>query len=110
MTGPEANRVNRAAPRDRGGWRRRGLFLAALATLSVGSVTAWWIQRGEIADLEAERAAARREAAEWRTLRADHARLAAEAIPPEELTRLRADRVALPRLRAELDALRAAGR
>ncbi len=95
-----------AARRSRRGGSGRSGFLVTLGAVVAASGAAWGWQRSEVAALRAERAQARREADEWTRLRAEQARLRATQIGAEELERLRADRAALPRLRAELEALR----
>lgn len=60
----------------------------------------------ETAELRYERLALREQCARIEEVRAENARLRAAQISPEELERLRADHAALPRLRAEIEALR----
>jgi hypothetical protein len=80
---------------------------AALALLAfvVGGALALRHQRAEL--LRTQIALARDEQRELAALRAENRRLAAQQVSAEELERLRADRMAVLRLRTEVDALRA---
>lgn len=80
-------------------WFFLGLLAAAVAVALLVQHESNENLRGEIALLRAEQ----RELAQLET---EHERLRAAQISPAELERLRADRVALHRLRAEIDAMR----
>ena len=78
--------------------------LVAVLLIAIGAGIAWqWRETGR---LRAEREHARAAQSERRTLQADRERLRARQIPATELAQLRADHEALPRLRAEVEALR----
>ncbi len=96
--------VGAAPPGGRIGFR----LVLGLAVAAGGSTWGW--QRNEVAALQAERAQARREAEEWTRQQAELAERRATRIGAEALERLRSDRAALPRLRAELERLRAGER
>jgi len=66
------------------------------------------LQRQHAIALREELKSAQAEVAVHREIQAENLRLKQKQIPPEELERLRADRAALPRLRAELEALQKA--
>lgn len=80
-----------------------GLF-GALAVLAGA---AWWLQTQEAEVLRGEIAMLREERGELSKLRDENRRLAAQATPVDEVVRLRADRAAIGRLRAEIETLRA---
>lgn len=86
-------------------------MVAALVIAGGVGLTSRWQKTMELRG-EVERL--RLEAAELTGLRAENQRLHARQIPATELEALRADHAALPRLRAELEALKlrppAAGR
>lgn len=100
------NAKSAAGPAAWRGAGRRIWFSAALGTVAAAGGLTWGWQRSEVAALQAERAQARREAEELTRLRAEQVRLRAAQVPAEDLERWRADRAALPRLRAELERLR----
>jgi hypothetical protein len=77
-------------------------FVVTLFGLGGGAVWQW----RESVRLRTETEQARTAQAEWRQLQAEHTRLRAAQIPATELEQLRADHAALPRLRAELEALK----
>lgn len=83
-------------------------FVTALFGLAliVGGALAW--QRQQTHTLRAGLAVAQMEAGELAALRAENQRWRARQITPAELGQLRADHAALPRLRAELEALQSA--
>ena len=83
---------------------QRALMIAAggVLALGVGAGQAWW----RTAELRAEVRALREQGARIDEVRAENARLRAGQVSAEELDRLRADHAALPRLRAEIEALR----
>jgi predicted aminopeptidase len=70
--------------------------------LGAGAGQACW----RTTELRDEVRALREQVALIEGVRAENARLRAAQISPEELERLRADHAALPRLRAEIEALR----
>jgi hypothetical protein len=72
-----------------------------LGSVGAGMLSAWQ----ERVLLRAERDLGKLEMRDWDRLRAENARLRGSQISAAELQRLRADHAALPRLRAELDAL-----
>lgn len=78
------------------------LLLGLTVVLGGGKLIA---QRRETVQLRAERDRGRHELREWERVVAENSRLRERQIPVAELETLRADRAALPRLRAELDAL-----
>lgn len=80
-----------------------GIF-GALAVLAGA---AWWLQTQEAEVLRGEIAMLREERGEWMKLQEENRRLAAQAAPADEVARLRADRAAIGRLRAEIETLRA---
>lgn len=80
-----------------------GIF-GALAVLAGA---AWWLQTQEAEVLRGEIAMLREERGEWMKLQEENRRLAAQATPADEVARLRADRAAIGRLRAEIETLRA---
>jgi hypothetical protein len=90
------------------GSRSRVAFFAWMVVIVTASALALLQQRQAAVALRAERDLAELETREWERLRAEHTRLQAAQISTAELQALRADHAALPRLRAELDALRRA--
>jgi hypothetical protein len=81
-------------------------FYLVIVSLLVGSgvgVGRRWLRTQE---LRVELESLRMGAGELERWRAENARLRAAQISSEELERLRADHAALPRLRAEIEALR----
>ena len=78
------------------------LVLAALLLVGGSMLTMQWRQSMELRVL-LERA--KTEADELARLRDENRRLRAQHVPQAELERLRSDHAALPRLRAELEAL-----
>ena len=81
-----------------------GFFIVVIAILAAGgaSLTSQWQQT---MSLRAELEVTRMEAIELAHLRAENKRLREQQISAAELQRLRDDHAALPRLRAELEAL-----
>jgi len=81
-----------------------GFVLAAIVVAVMAGAVCWsqWLQT---ISLRTEVEAARAEIAELGRLRADNARLRARQIPAAQLVALRADHVALPQLRAQVEAL-----
>lgn len=75
--------------------------------LAVFAGAAWWLQTQEAEVLRGEIAMLREERGELSKLRDENRQLAAQAMPADEVTRLRADRAAIGRLRAEIETLRA---
>lgn len=86
-----------------GSQTRLTVIVTAVAVVIGGFFAAEW---RETEMLRTELLQARAANEEWRRLQAEHERLHAQQISAEELARLRADHAALPRLRAELEALR----
>lgn len=88
--------------------REWGHFCAVIAAVTlVGALAGvWQWQRG--ASLRMQIDLARFEIGELPRLRAENERLSSQQVPVGELERLRADHAALPRLRAELEALQKA--
>jgi hypothetical protein len=80
------------------------LVLAALLTAGGAALAVQWYQAME---LRAALDRAKMDAAELTRLREENRRWRAQQIPAAELERLRSDHAALPRLRAELEALQA---
>jgi hypothetical protein len=81
-------------------------FFIVVAALILGGGALFATRWQETLTLRSELELARMETAEWERLKAENQRLREKQIPPAELERLRADHVALPRLRAELEALK----
>jgi hypothetical protein len=81
-------------------------FILLLAVVLGASAAGLAWQRGDADSLRAELARLRVVDDEIARLERERDRLRAQQIPAEELARLRADRAALPRLRAEIEALR----
>jgi hypothetical protein len=79
-------------------------FLVFVALIIAGS-TALALQWRESMELRVTLERAKIDANEVARLTDDNKRLRAQQIPPAELERLRSDHAALPRLRAELEAL-----
>ena len=80
-------------------------LIGIVAVLGGVGVKAWLVQREETTRLQVELAALRFELRERGSLRDENTRLRGLQISPAELEALRADHAALPRLRAELEAL-----
>ena len=85
---------------------RSGVWL--LLIVAIGAGVTWWLQAQEAAALRAEVALLRDERSELARVRAENLRLTTEQPPAAEIERLRADRAATLRLRAEIEALKAA--
>jgi hypothetical protein len=83
-------------------------FIALVLAVGAGAAFVLVRQAAETAALRTELELARLEAADLPALRAENQRRRAQQIPAAELQRLRDDHAALPRLRAELEALRKA--
>jgi Tfp pilus assembly protein PilN len=83
-------------------WEFVALLLAVLVAAGLGLA----VQRERAVLLRTKLALLQAEARELASLRAENARLRERQIPAAELEALRADHVAVARLRAELDALR----
>src|SRR5436309_2826958 len=81
------------------------VFIVLMAVFVIASAWGLLSQWEESVRLRMERELAQWETREAERLRAANARLRARQISPAELQSLRADHAALPRLRAELDAL-----
>jgi hypothetical protein len=81
---------------------KRVMFAAALLAFAGGAAWQW----RESVELRSKVEQARTAQAELRQLQSEHARLRSAQIPATELEQLRADHAALPRLRAELEALK----
>jgi hypothetical protein len=77
------------------------LVAALVVAVGAGVLSQW----KEAVVLRTERDLGRFEMRDWARLRAENARLRESQISAAELETLRADHAALPRLRAELDAL-----
>lgn len=87
--------------------QRRSLgFFAVLAVLVVASGASLAWQQQETIALRTQLDLARPEFGELERLRVERERLREKQIPLAELETLRADHAALPRLRAELEALK----
>jgi hypothetical protein len=87
--------------------RRRPIgFLLLVSALMLGGGALFAVRWQETLTLRSELELARMETAEWERLKAENQRLREKQIPPADLERLRADHAALPRLRAELEALK----
>jgi hypothetical protein len=78
-----------------------------LGALAVVAGAAWWLQTQEADVLRGEIAMLREERGELEKLQAENRRLVMQGAPAEEVERLRADRAAIGRLRAEIETLRA---
>lgn len=85
---------------------RLKIFLTSIATLAVGA--AWFHERLESIRLEAELDLARETQRELRSLQTEHERLVAKEPAPARVDELRRAATERDRLRAELDARRAA--
>jgi hypothetical protein len=85
--------------------RSRFVFAIVLTGISIAGGAALARQRHQSMELRGALERAKSEAAELGRLREENRRLRAQQIPPAELARLRSDHAALPRLRAELEAL-----
>jgi predicted aminopeptidase len=85
---------------------RSGAGLLLIVALVAG--VTWWLQAQEAEALRAELALLRDERGEFLRLSAENRRLTADQPPPAEVERLRADRAAILRLRAEIETLKAA--
>lgn len=81
-------------------------FVAVTLIVAVAGVAALVSQLQETRGLRTELALAGPGVGEIERLRAENQRLKEKRISPVELEALRADHAALPRLRAEMDALR----
>lgn len=86
--------------------RNAGGFLTVSAVVALAGGAAWVGQWRETVALRTVVEQTRVEANELARLRTENARLRSAQVSAEELERLRADHAALPRLRAEIDALR----
>ena len=80
-------------------------FVATVVIIAASSVAAVLAQRQKAALLRVERETVRMELGEVERLRAENLRLRGLQIPAEKLEQMRADHAALPRLRAELEAM-----
>jgi hypothetical protein len=80
-------------------------FFLVLAALVVGGGTGLALQWRQSMTLRTELKRSTFKAEEMAHLRAENQRLREKQIPAVELERLRADHAALPRLRAEIEAL-----
>jgi hypothetical protein len=83
--------------------RALSVALLLLAAVAAGGA---FLQRETAAALEREIALLKEDNQRIAALRAEQVRLQAQQVPPAELERLRADRGAVLRLRAEVEALR----
>jgi hypothetical protein len=85
----------------------RALHWLSLGVLAIAIVMGarYFLQRQERAALRAEISALQQENSQLGELRAENSRLLAQKISDTELERLRSDRAALTRLRAEIDKL-----
>lgn len=95
--------VSLPSPMKRG--KHLGFIIVTAMLVAVGGwpLISQWQQRMV---LQAELASARVEGDELQRLRAENRRLRERQIPDTELERLRADHAALPRLRAEFEAMK----
>jgi hypothetical protein len=80
-------------------------FVLALTAILIGGGTLLALQRAEMSALRNRLEVARSEAAERARLQEENRRLRERQISASELETLRSDHAALPRLRAELQAL-----
>lgn len=80
-------------------------FVVTLLALVAASGAVYALQRERTVQLRAELVQAQSNAVELSRLQAENQRLRQKQISPAELVRLREDRAAVVRLRAELDAL-----
>lgn len=83
------------------------VFLVAIGLLVLAGAVGWGSQRMQAHALRTELERVQTQAGELEWLKAENARLRAQQVSAEELTRLRADHEALPRLRAEVESVRA---
>ena len=81
------------------------VFSLVLITLAIAGGAALTMQWRQSMELRVALENAKSDADELARLRDENRRLRAQQIPPAELERLRSDHAALPRLRAELEAL-----
>ena len=81
------------------------VFSLVLITLAIAGGAALTMQWRQSMELRVALENAKADADELARLRDENRRLRAQQIPPAELERLRSDHAALPRLRAELEAL-----
>ena len=81
------------------------VFFLVFAALIIAGGTALAMQWREAMELRVALERAKIDAGELARLRDENRRLHAQQISPAELERLRSDHAALPRLRAELEAL-----
>ena len=81
------------------------IFSLVLTGIVIAGVTALATQWRQSEELRAMLDRAKFDAGELARLRDKNRRLRGQQIPPVELERLRSDHAALPRLRAELEAL-----
>lgn len=84
---------------------RSGAWLLLIVALVAG--VTWWLQAQEAAALRAEVALLHEERSELARVSAENLRLTTEQPPAAEIERLRADRAAILRLRAEIERLKA---
>lgn len=77
-----------------------------LLVVAVVAGAALWLQRQEAEALHGELTWLREERGELARLEAEHRRLTANAVPAEELARLRGDHAAVVGLRGEIEATR----
>ena len=106
--GPARSNDGRVWPRTRMKQKRNLAYSVAMAAVAVGLGAILALQRQHSVALREELKSAQAEVAVLREIEAENLRLKQKQIPPEELERLQADRAALPRLRAELEALQKA--
>lgn len=83
---------------------------AALGALAIAAGVGVWLQRETGRQMQAELAQARGQRAEREALAEANRKLRGEQVSPEELERLRADRVAVARLRRELSEMEEAAK
>lgn len=86
--------------------RTSPVFLLVLTVLTIAGATALTTQWRQSMQHRLALEHAKLDAAEVTRLREENRRLRAQQISPAELERLRSDHAALPRLRAELEAVR----
>ena len=85
--------------------RFASVFSVVLVALAIAGGTMLTMQWRQTMELRVALERAKAEADELGRVRDENRRLRAQQVPPAELERLRSDHAALPRLRAELEAL-----
>jgi len=91
--------MNQSHPQRRSSF---GFFVAMIAIV-IASGAAIWSQRLQSMALRTELESVQAEASQLERLRAENKRLRGQQIPTAQLEALRADHVALPQLRAQVE-------